>query len=58
MKIKVSFESQYIKKGVSSPLSLLLIFFNKIFQFEFHPHIDEISMEILVYEKGVVIEHI
>ena len=28
-----------------------------MFQFELHPHIDEIRTEILVYEKGGVIKH-
>ena len=29
-----------------------------MFQFELHPHIDEIRTDILVYEKGGVIKHI
>ena len=29
-----------------------------MFQFELHPHIGEIRMEILVYEKDGVIKHI
>ena len=29
-----------------------------MFQFELHPHIGEIPMDILVYEKGRVIKHI
>ena len=29
-----------------------------MFQFELHPHTDEIRTEILVYEKGGVIKHV
>ena len=31
---------------------------NKMFQFELHPHISDISTEIFVYEKGGVVKHI
>ena len=32
--------------------------YKTMFQFELHPHIGEILMEILVYEKGGVIKHV
>ena len=29
-----------------------------MFQFELHPHIDEICMDVLVYEKGRIMKQI
>ena len=59
IKIKVSFESQNVKKKMdSSPPSIFLTIKNKMFQFELHQHIDEIRTDILVYQKGGVITHI
>ena len=51
IKIKVSFESQNVKKKMdSSPPSIFLTI--KMFQFELHQHIDEIRTDILVYQNG------
>ena len=41
-----------------SPLFILLIILNKMFQFELHSHLAGIHTKILVHEKGLVVKHI
>ena len=59
IQIKVSIKSQNVKtKKISSSKLIFLTIKNSIFQFELHPHICEVRMEILVHEKDGVIKYI
>ena len=57
-KIKISSESQNVKKMDSSLPFIFKTIENKMYQFELHPHISEIRTKIWMYAKGGMTKYI